>query len=160
MSECHGTYKWDVGVNACHLIWMGDIMHCRTELWVRRQHITGVARVRIWKFLNFSSANKAPANQITCHYDDRVCAKLQTRPPSSVDANAPCECPIRESTPSVLPPIREKETQQIKPRAWRHQTEHYFHLCRKKAECGKNKLLKGSLIHGDLCNFNSLSSSS
>ncbi len=94
-----------------------DVKRCRTELWVRRVASLHwrCSRQKLKTFQLFKRqrrrqpirspyantlaqtlANPVHATPekyviVCCHYDGRVSTKLQTRPPSSVDADAPCE---------------------------------------------------------------------
>ncbi len=110
---CNAPFTRGVSINASRLLWM----EWRQALpnWVvgPLRHFGSVAHCRIWKHLNFLSANAGfsqseslkriplhrrypiafmqhqKTNVISCcHYDGRASTKLQTLPPSSVDADA------------------------------------------------------------------------
>ncbi len=61
-SVVYGAFTWGIGVHASRLLWIGDIMHCRTKLWVC--WVTGVACGRSKKNSTFQVSTQASANQI------------------------------------------------------------------------------------------------
>lgn len=50
---CNGTFTRGISANPSPLLWMGDAIRCRTELWVRRRRVTAVARGRSWKLKKY-----------------------------------------------------------------------------------------------------------